>query len=234
MQSKKIVVTGGSKGIGRSIVFEFAKNGFDIVTCSRSQENLDDLKNEFKTLFPDQNLNAIACDLSKKEGRKYFADQISSIDIDVLVNNAGVFIPGKIDEEQEGVLEQMIETNLYSAYDTTRAVLSKMKSNKSGSIFNICSTASTMAYENGGSYSISKFALLGFSKVLREELKDFGLKVTSVLPGATRTASWDGVEIPEERFMPPEDIAKTIWEVYSLSERTVVEEIVLRPQLGDL
>jgi len=91
-----------------------------------------------------------------------------------------------------------------------------------------------MAYENGGSYCISKFALLGFSKVLRNELKEFGIKVTSVLPGATLTSSWDGVEIPEERFMPAEDIGDSIWDIYKLSDRTVVEEVVLRPQLGDL
>jgi short-subunit dehydrogenase len=98
----------------------------------------------------------------------------------------------------------------------------------------MCSIASIKAYPNGGSYAISKFALLGFSKVLREELKEFNVRVTAVLPGATRTASWDGVDLPEDRFMRAEDVAETVFSAYSLSERSVVEEIIIRPQLGDI
>jgi short-subunit dehydrogenase len=98
----------------------------------------------------------------------------------------------------------------------------------------MCSIASIKAYPNGGSYAISKFALLGFSKVLREELKEFNIRVTAVLPGATRTASWDGVDLPEDRFMRAEDVAETVFSAYSISERSVVEEIIIRPQLGDI
>jgi short-subunit dehydrogenase len=105
---------------------------------------------------------------------------------------------------------------------------------KSGHIFNICSTASKIPYINGGSYCVSKFALYGMSKVLREEMKTHNVKVTSVLPGATLTASWEGTDIPAERFMPPEDVAASIWNAYSLSSRTAVEEIILRPQRGDV
>jgi hypothetical protein len=76
--------------------------------------------------------------------------------------------------------------------------------------------------------------LLGFSKVLREELKEYGIRVTAVMPGATRTASWDGTEMPDERFMKAEDVAETVYAAYTLSKRSVVEEIIIRPQLGDL
>jgi short-subunit dehydrogenase len=98
----------------------------------------------------------------------------------------------------------------------------------------MCSIASIKAYPNGGSYAISKFALLGFSKCLREELKSFNIRVTAIMPGATLTASWEGVDLPEERFMRVEDVADTIYGAYSLSGRSVVEEIIIRPQLGDL
>jgi short-subunit dehydrogenase len=150
------------------------------------------------------------------------------------VNNAGYFIPGEISTEPEGTLESMIHANLYSAYHTTRGLVQAMKDKKSGHIFNMCSIASIKAYSNGGSYAISKFALLGFSKCLREELKEFGIRVTAILPGATRTASWDESDEPEERFMKPEDVADTIYSGYALSGRSVVEEIIIRPQLGDL
>ncbi|MFT5642152.1 MAG: short-subunit dehydrogenase, partial [Cyclobacteriaceae bacterium] len=124
--------------------------------------------------------------------------------------------------------------NLYSAYHLTRGLIPQMKKDKSGYVFNICSTASIMAYANGGSYSISKFAMYGMSKVLREEMKSFGVKVTSVMPGATLTASWEGADIPPERFVKPEDVAIMVLSTYLLSDRAVVEDLVIRPQLGDL
>ena len=154
--------------------------------------------------------------------------------LDVLVNNAGFFTPGLVTEEPDGALESMINSNVYSAYYTTRGLVGLMKANKAGHIFNMCSIASIKAYPNGGSYAISKFALLGFSKVLREELKGQGIRVTAILPGATRTASWDGVELPDDRFMKVEDVADAVYAAYALSGRSVVEEMVIRPQLGDI
>jgi len=109
-----------------------------------------------------------------------------------------------------------------------------MISHGTGHIFNMCSIASITAYPNGGSYSISKFALLGFSKVLREELKDKNIKVTSIMPGATWSASWAGVDLPESRLMQATDIAKIVWSALEMSPSAVIEDIVIRPQLGDL
>ena len=98
----------------------------------------------------------------------------------------------------------------------------------------MCSIASLNAYPNGGSYSISKFALLGFSKNLREELKTQGIKVTSIMPGGTWSDSWAGFEAPEERLMQARDIAEVVVSALRMSASAVVEDIVLRPQLGDL
>ena len=124
--------------------------------------------------------------------------------------------------------------NLYSAYHLTRLLLPDMKRAKQGHIFNLCSTASHKAYPNGGSYSITKFALLGFSKNLREEMKPFNIKVTSVSPGPTWTASWEGFDGPPDRLMEPEDVASMIWAAYQLSKQAVVEDIQMRPILGDI
>ena len=145
-----------------------------------------------------------------------------------------MFLPGSIHSEEDGTLETMITTNLYSAYHLTRALLPSMIANKSGHIFNICSIASLQAYSNGGSYSISKFALLGFSKNLREELKSFGIKVTAILPGATYTDSWSGSGVEPKRIMEADDVAKMVFAASQLSAQAVVEDIILRPQLGDL
>jgi len=128
----------------------------------------------------------------------------------------------------------MIETNLYGAYHLTRVLIDDIISNGRGHIFNMCSTASIMPYENGGSYCISKYALLGMTKVLREELKSHNIKVTAILPGATYTASWEGSDLPEERFMKADDVASAVWGAYAMSDSTVIEEILMRPQLGDI
>jgi hypothetical protein len=228
------VVTGGTKGIGKAIVVKYASHGFDIVTCSRNEEDLKNLKSEVENKY-EITIHTFRVDMSTKEEVLAFADNINEIgSVDVLVNNAGVFIPGSIQDEKDGVLEKMVETNLYSAYYITRKLLYGMQKAKGGYIFNMCSVASIAAYPNGGSYSISKFALYGFSKSLREELKGDNIKVTSVLPGATLTASWEGVELPQDRFMKPEDIADMVWATYQLSDRSVVEDLLIRPQLGDL
>ena len=228
------VVTGGTEGIGKSIIYCFAEQGFNIITCSRNQAKLDLLKSDVEKKFAVQ-VSVLAVDVSIKEEAMKFGEFVNDLGIpEVLINNAGIFIPGMIDEEPDGALEAMINTNLYSAYHLTRAVLPQMKAVKKGYIFNMCSIASLTAYANGGSYSISKFALYGMTKVLREELKTENIKVTAVLPGATLTSSWVGVDLPEERFIKPEDVADLIWATYSLSDRTVVEDLLIRPQLGDL
>jgi short-subunit dehydrogenase len=136
--------------------------------------------------------------------------------------------------EKEGNLEEMIQTNLYSAYHLTRTLLPHMMARKSGHIFNICSVASLKAYPNGGAYGISKFALLGFSRNLREEMKPLGIKVTAVLPGAAYSASWEGSGVDPERIMTAEDVARMVYAAAILSPQATVEDIVLRPQLGDL
>ena len=153
---------------------------------------------------------------------------------DILVNNAGQFIPGSIYNEAEGVLDKMLQQNLYSAYHLTRGLLPGMIQKGSGHIFNICSIASLHAYNNGGSYGISKYALLGFNRNLREEMKPHGIKVTAVLPGAAYTASWEGAGIDPARIMTAEDIAIMVEAASRLSPQACVEDIVLRPLLGDL
>lgn len=232
MMEKYAVITGGTKGIGHAICTKLASEGFNIATCSRSPEDLDILRTELEEF----NVQVITkeADLGKKNEVWTFAQMVQNQwpHVDILVNNAGIFQPGEILKAPDGQMEEMVQVNLYSAYYLTR-YLSKYF--RSGShIFNMCSVASLIAYPNGGSYTISKFALLGFSKAIREELKSSGIRVTALLPGATWSDSWKGVDLPEDRLMNPKDIADTMWGAYSLSAAAVVEEVVIRPQLGDL
>jgi short-subunit dehydrogenase len=229
------VVTGGTKGIGRAIIESLSSVGLNIATCARNPSDLAALKQATESRHGNTVHTQVA-DMSKKAQVQAFAEFVrnTGLECDVLVNNAGVFAIGATHEEPDGILENLIDTNLYSAYYLARALIPAMKLRRRGHIFNIASIASFMAYPNGGSYAISKHAMHGMSKVLRAELKEFGIKVTSVMPGATLTASWEGVDLPEERFIPAEDVAKLVLAIYQLSDRSVVEELVIRPQLGDL
>ncbi len=230
-----IIITGASKGLGKAFAKQFADKQNTLFLCAR---NLDDLLNtvdEIKIEFPNTKIYYKAVDVSRKEAAIDFAKWCLQFGIpNILINNAGSFQPGSISTEVDGVLEDMLAINLNSAYHITRTFLPKMMENKRGHIFNICSIASINAYPNGGSYSISKFALLGFNKNLREELKPFGIKVTAVLPGAVYTNSWKGSGIDENRIMKETDIAKMVFAASQLSVQACVEEIVIRPQLGDL
>lgn len=233
---KTVLITGITKGIGRALAELFAANGFNIAGCARNEKEINTFKALLWNKYENQRFLIASVDVSDKVAVQAFASDVllEFETIDVLINNAGVFIPGTILGEEDGIFEQQINTNLASAYHLTREIVPSMKANKQGSIFNICSTASIKAYPNGGSYCISKFALLGMTKVLREELMEHQIKVTAILPGATLTSSWEGTDLPAERFIKPQDVADTIWNIYNLSGNTVVEEVVIRPQLGDL
>lgn len=232
---KLAVVSGASKGIGRAIVEKFASEGFEVAICSRSITNLETLKSELETIY-NTKIHFFAADVSVKEEIQNFAKFILDLKlpIHILVNNAGLFLPGKILDEAEDTLEKLINTNVFSAYHLSRMIVPEMQTLDSSHVFNMCSIASLMAYPQSGSYSISKFALLGFSKSIRQELLQTTVKVTSIMPGATLTDSWAGVDIPAERFMEAKDVADIIWASYNLSKSAVVEEIVLRPLKGDI
>jgi len=234
--NKTAIITGASKGIGFATAKKFVENNFNVAICARNQTSLDKAVHELKKLNPNVEIFALPCDVSKKAELLSFAEKVllKFKNIDVLVNNAGVFFPGEVHQEKEGVLEQMIETNLYSAYNLSRAIIPTMKAKKSGYIFNIASIAGLQAYPNGGSYGISKFAMIGMGKALRQELINFNIKVSNVMPGAVFTDSWAGVDLPESRFIKASDIANLVFNAYSLSDSCVVEDIVVRPQLGDI
>lgn len=230
----KVVITGGSQGIGKAIAQRFAAAGADLFLIARNMDKDNAWQQELMKKF-DIQISTFNADLSQKDQVKEASNAVLSAweTIDILVNNAGTFVMGNVHDEPEGNLEKMIELNLYSAYYMTRALVPVMIQKKSGHIFNICSIAALKAYPGGGSYSISKFALEGFSKNLREEMKSFGVKVTSVHPGATFTRSWEGFVEPE-RIMESNDVAEMIYAASILSPTACVEDIILRPQLGDL
>jgi NADP-dependent 3-hydroxy acid dehydrogenase YdfG len=116
----------------------------------------------------------------------------------------------------------------------SKAFVPGMAARGRGDVFNMSSIAGLDAYPGGAGYCAAKFGVTGLSKVMRAELKTKGVRVCCVYPGATWSPSWSGSGVAEERMMPAEDVARAFLDVYRLTRKTVVEEIVLRPQLGDL
>jgi NAD(P)-dependent dehydrogenase (short-subunit alcohol dehydrogenase family) len=230
MSKKTIFISGASKGIGLAVARKFYAAGYQTAICARGEAALARAREEMP------GLHTFSCDLGDKAAVKALAKTLNERfgALDLLVNNGGIFQPGAIHSESDEAFETMMAVNLAGTYYLTKGVLPLMIEKGQGTILNMSSIAGITAYANGGSYSISKFALLGFSKNLREELKPHGIRVLSLLPGATLTASWEGADVPPERLMPPEDIAELVWTSCTLSPRTVVEDMVVRPFLGDL
>ncbi len=231
-----VVITGASKGFGRALAEQFASQGHNLFICSRSETALYKTVEDLLRYYPDVQIKANAFDLSVKEQAKAFGNWVLGfgVPVDVLINNAGLFDPGSVYNEPEGTLEHMLDVNLFSAYHLSRVLIPQMMKQKSGHIFNMCSIASLHAYNNGGAYSISKYALAGFSRNLREEMKPHGIKVTAIYPGAAYTDSWAGSGVDPKRIMEAKDIATMVYAASQLSPQACVEDIILRPQLGDL
>ncbi len=231
-----VIITGATRGIGRAIASTFADAGYNLIVCARSQSDLEKLKKEFSNSFPDIAVKSKVADVGDTHQVKGFGKWIleSGLTPDILINNAGYFIPAAIHNEEEGLLQKMMDTNLNSAYHLTRLLLPLMMERKKGHIFNICSIASFKPMANVGSYGISKFALYGFTKHLREEMKPYRIKVTAVCPGATYTSSWEGSDVSADRLLKADDVAKMVFACSQLSPSAVVEDIIIRPQSGDL
>jgi len=230
------IITGASRGLGKAMAERFAEGGYDITLIARDSRRLSATQRELETLYPGGRFQSLSVDMSDREQVDSLGRDLvkTGVVADVLVNNAGQFIPGNVHDEPEGALEQLMAINLYSAYRLTRHLLPAMMARGSGHIFNICSVASLQAYPNGGAYSITKYALAGFSANLREEMKPYGIKVTAVFPGAVYTDSWADSGVDPGRIMEASDIAEMVYAASRLSPQATVEAILLRPQSGDL
>ncbi|MDX1546354.1 MAG: SDR family oxidoreductase [Rhodothermales bacterium] len=230
-----IVITGASQGIGRSVAEVFAAEpDVRLALLARSADRLEATAEACRAHGAEA--AAYPCDVTDDAAVHETAQQILDAwgPPDVLVNNAGFFEPGGIAETPPASFRAQVAVNLTSAFVVTQAFLGPMLTRGRGHVFFLGSVASIRGYPSGAAYCAAKHGVLGLARALREETKDRGVRVTTLLPGATLTPSWEGVDLPEERFMPAEDIAHALLGAYRLSPRSVVEELLLRPQLGDV
>ena len=229
-----VLVTGASAGIGAACARAFAAQGDRLALVARSADRLDEVAHQCTEAGG--TARPFVCDVTDDGAVRQMADAVQAWagTPDVVLNNAGAFVPGGVLDTTPEAFRQQLEVNVVSAFAVTRAFLAGMLARGSGRVLMMGSVASVRGYPGGAAYGAAKHALLGLARALREEAKGTGVSVTTLLPGAVRTGSWDGTDLPDARFMPPEDIARLAVEVASLSGRTVVEEVLLRPDAGDL
>ncbi|WP_316750859.1 SDR family oxidoreductase [Pedobacter gandavensis] len=223
------VITGATKGIGKAIAIKLAENGYNLAICARNALELEAFSADLS--YTGVSVFTFVADLGNKAEVAAFCDAVKGeyASIDVLVNNAGVYLPGSMLDEVDDSFENQLNLNLLAPYYLSKYFGKIMRNQQSGHIFNICSIASKEIIPNAGGYCVTKSALLSLNDVCREELSKYNVKVTAILPGSTLTASWEGTEIPAERFVQPEDIAAAIHTVLNLSAGVNVDEVTLKP-----
>ena len=233
---KNALITGATKGMGRSTALAFAHAGVSLAICSRNEQELADFKQKLLTINPSVKVFTQVADGSDKEQLVAFAASAEQTlgFIDIIVNNLGIFIPSSILDDDEDTFEKQLRTNLMPAYHLYRYFGKKMIAARSGHIFNICSVASLEPIPESGSYSVTKYALLGLNKVMRSELQPHNVKVTAIIPGSTLTDSWKDVEVDKEKFVSPDDIAAAIISCYNMSAGANVDELIIRPVGGQV
>ncbi|MCZ4221687.1 SDR family oxidoreductase [Pedobacter rhodius] len=225
----KAVITGATKGIGKAIAIKLWENGYDLALVARNINELEKLRDAL--FITGRTLLIYAVDCALKEDVSRFLNTIEQEFgfAEVLVNNVGAFLPGSMLDEEDETFEKQQNTNVNSNYYISKFFGKKMRSEQRGHIFNICSVASKAPVKNGGSYSVTKAAMLSLNHVLRQELAPHHVKVTAFLPGPTKTSSWEGTTIPDEKFVQPEDLAETLFTILNLSKGVNVDEVLITP-----
>jgi len=233
---KNALITASTKGMGRAIAIAFAKEGINLAICSRHKEDLDAFRAELSTINSRIKIFTSVTDCSIKQQVLEFAGAAEQNlgFISIIVNNAGIYEYSSILNDGEDTFNKQVNTNLMPAYELYRYFGKTMIAARDGHIFTICSVASLSPIAEAGTYSVTKFALLGLSKVMRAEMQQYGVKVTAIIPGSTLTDSWKGMEVDKDKMVLPEDIASAILNTYRMSAGANVDEIIIKPAFGQI
>jgi short-subunit dehydrogenase len=229
-------VVGASRGIGAEIGRQFATIGAYVVLSGRTVVQLRTLQR----LIASQGGDAVVqvCDCADERSVRKAAAAITKRfgRIDVLINNAGITVFKYFDATTITEFDAIIGTNLRGPVLCTHAVLPGMIRRKKGWIINILSNAAIKSFEGSAAYTASKSGLLGFTRVLREEMRKHNVKVVAVLPGATETTMWSkkARDRYAQRMMKAKSVAEAVLAVYQMPPDIVTDEILLRPILGDI
>ena len=233
---KNAIITAATKGMGRTIAIAFAKIGVNLAICARNGEDLTAFKKELSVINPAIKVFTSVTDCSIKQQVLEFAAAAEKElgFISIIVNSVGMYNQVSILEEGGEAFEKQVNTNLAPAYHLYRYFGKKMIAKSEGHIFTICSVVSLNPIAEAGSYSVTKYALLGLSKVMRLEMQPYGVKVTAIIPGSTLTDSWKGMDVDKDEMVLPEDIASAVINIYRMSAGANVDEIIIKPAYGQI
>jgi len=234
MAEKVVVLTGAARGIGKAIAIELLEAGFFTALCSKSPQSIASLEAEISSSAG--NFIVSSVDISVEEEIKRFISSVAKEKgrIDVLINNAGIVYTGPVEETGTEQWDEMMAVNARGTFLMVKHSLPLIP--KGGHIVNIGSNASKKGFPGWAAYCASKFAVLGFTNSLREELRDRGIRVSAVLPGPTKTDIWDslGGKWNSEKMMSPEVTAKTVLSVINQPPGANIDEIDIVPSTGSL
>tara|TARA_B100001094_G_C18092341_1_gene751109 strand:+ start:143 stop:835 length:693 start_codon:yes stop_codon:yes gene_type:complete len=222
------IITGASRGLGKAFAKFASQFGGTIGLVATNQKKLKDLANELSGC----NVITYVCDFTEPTSVEALVKELQSDfpKIDVIINNVGYFEMGILDDATMENVDKMLNINFKSAFSVTQGFLSVFKKQKDGLIVNIGSIVTENPKKDfAAAYTISKFALQGYTKILCDELKDFGVKVTEIIPGSINTSSWDEIEAPKEDFVQPKDIVSATEMIMNASHGANFEQIIVRP-----
>ncbi|MGA2800366.1 MAG: SDR family oxidoreductase [Candidatus Micrarchaeaceae archaeon] len=233
------IVTGGSRGIGRAIAQELASMGYNLLLVAKDSNRLKKTAEEISK-GTDVKIDLLPCDLSKTADIDALYEFCVSKKIipDVLVNNAGIYVPGTTKESPIREYDNIMSVNARSMFYLTQKIMPLLKKGHNQRVIVISSVWALDSYpadgnEDGTIYAISKWAVRGWSRSLRAELRKHNIGVSTIYPGAVFTDEWKGTTRPKENFIKPEDIGKVVRAILETSPQTVIEEVILRPIGGD-
>lgn len=234
-QSKAVVITGGGSGIGMALALAFSRSGYSVVISGRDMQRLQSAANELSK--NNANIQAIACDVRDPASVQKMFQQIAQrhSTLDVLINNAGVaHALAPVEQLPVETWKQVIDTNITGTFLITRAALPLMRAGST--IVNNLSIAAMQPFAGMSAYNASKFGALGFTQALREELRQKGIRVLALLPGATNTDIWNQfwADAPKEKMIPAEAVAEAVLHAVSAPANTTIEEIRIGPTAGVL
>lgn len=229
---KTALITGGTKGIGRGIAEALLNEGYQVALTSRTQEAATQVAQELSEAHPGKVLG-VACDVRDREGQ--FAAVQQCVDafgsLDVLIANAGIGHFSSIEDLTADQWHDTIDINLTGVFHSVQAALPELKKSK-GYIFTIASLAGTNFFAKGSAYNASKFGLVGFTQAVMLDLRQYGIKVSTIMPGSVSTYFNGRTPTDAEAWkIQPEDLGQMVVDLLAMHPRTLPSKVEVRPSM---